>query len=99
MSIARTRIEDRIGISTHFMPSTHGETILDAIRMVVEAGFGGYEIVPTLGLLQLGVRFYDAGTGRFTQRGRVSPRAVYRDYQRLLDDRCVVNQARGVERT
>ena len=48
------------------MPSTHGETILDAIRMVVEAGFGGYEIVPTLGLLQLGVRFYDAGTGRLS---------------------------------
>lgn len=47
-------IEDRIGISTHFLPTTHGETIWDAIRMVSEAGFSGFEIVPTLDQAQLG---------------------------------------------
>jgi sugar phosphate isomerase/epimerase len=47
-------IQDRIGISTHFMPSTHGEDIFDAIRMVHEAGFRGFEIVPTLDQAQLG---------------------------------------------
>lgn len=47
-------IEDRIGISTHFLPSTHGETIWDAIRMVSGAGFSGFEIVPTLDQAQLG---------------------------------------------
>lgn len=47
-------IEDRIGISTHFLPSTHGETIHDAIRMVREAGFAGFEVVPTLDQAQLG---------------------------------------------
>ena len=47
-------IEDRIGISTHFLPSAHGEDIYDAIRMVHEAGFAGFEIVPTLDQAQLG---------------------------------------------
>jgi sugar phosphate isomerase/epimerase len=47
-------IEDRIGISTHFMPSTHGEDLPDAIRMVHEAGFAGFELVPTLDQAQLG---------------------------------------------
>jgi sugar phosphate isomerase/epimerase len=51
---AMLRIEDRIGISTHFLPSTHGEDIYDAIRMVGEAGFGGFEVVPTLDQAQLG---------------------------------------------
>lgn len=46
--------DERIGISTHFMPSTHGEDIYDAIRMVHEAGFAGFEIVPTLDQAQLG---------------------------------------------
>jgi len=36
-------IEDRIGISTHFLPSTHGEDTFDAIRMVHEAGFKGFD--------------------------------------------------------
>lgn len=47
-------IKDRIGISTHFMPSTHGEDVFDAIRMVHEAGFRGFEIVPTLDQANLG---------------------------------------------
>jgi len=47
-------IEDRIGISTHFLPSTHGEDIFDAIRLVADAGFSGFEIVPTLDQAQLG---------------------------------------------
>ena len=47
-------INDRIGISTHFMPSTHGESIYDAIRMVHQAGFAGFEIVPSLDQAQLG---------------------------------------------
>jgi len=47
-------IQDRIGISTHFMPSTHGEDIFDAIHMVYSAGFKGFEIVPTLDQAQLG---------------------------------------------
>ncbi len=47
-------IEDRIGISTHFLPATHGENLYDAIRMVSEAGFAGFELVPTLDQAQLG---------------------------------------------
>lgn len=47
-------IQDRIGISTHFMPSTHGEDIFDAIGLIHEAGFKGLEIVPTLDQAQLG---------------------------------------------
>jgi len=47
-------IQDRIGISTHFMPSIHGEDIFDAINMVHDAGFKGFEIVPTLDQAQLG---------------------------------------------
>ena len=47
-------IEDRIGISTHFMPATHEEDVFDAIRIVHEAGFKGFEIVPTLDQAQLG---------------------------------------------
>lgn len=48
------RIQDRIGVSTHFMPSTHGENLLRAIEMVHRAGFTGFEIVPTLDQAQLG---------------------------------------------
>lgn len=48
------KIEGRIGISTHFMPSTHGENIFQAIEMVHKAGFKGFEIVPTLDQAQLG---------------------------------------------
>jgi len=48
------RIEDRIGISTHFMPSTHGEDIFRAIEMGHKAGFKGFEIVPSLDQSQLG---------------------------------------------
>ncbi len=47
-------IRERIGISTHFMPSVHGEDIHDAIRMVHQAGFKGFEIVPTLDQAQTG---------------------------------------------
>ena len=47
-------IEHRIGISTHFLPSAHGEDIYDAIRMVHQAGFAGFELVPTLDQAQLG---------------------------------------------
>lgn len=47
-------IEQRIGISTHFLPATHGESIHDAIRMVAEAGFAGFEIVPSLDQAQIG---------------------------------------------
>lgn len=49
-----TAIRDRIGISTHFMPSTHGEDIYAAIRVVAEAGFAGFEVVPTLDQAQIG---------------------------------------------
>jgi sugar phosphate isomerase/epimerase len=47
-------IEDRIGISTHFLPTTHGEDIYDAIRLVHQAGFAGFEVVPTLDQAQVG---------------------------------------------
>ncbi len=47
-------IEDRIGISTHFMPATHGEEIFQAIDLVHQAGFKGFEIVPTLDQAQVG---------------------------------------------
>lgn len=65
-------IAQRIGISTHFMPSTHGETIYDAIRMVHAAGFTGFEVVPTLDQAQLGypanypnvgIDLFEAGPG------------------------------------
>ncbi len=47
-------IAQRIGISTHFLPSTHGETLEDAIRMVAEAGFGAFELVPVEWQAQIG---------------------------------------------
>ena len=47
-------IDDRIGISTHFLPATHGEDIYRAIELVHEAGFAGFEVVPTLDQAQLG---------------------------------------------
>jgi sugar phosphate isomerase/epimerase len=47
-------IDDRIGISTHFLPAAHGEDIYRAIELVHEAGFAGFEVVPTLDQAQLG---------------------------------------------
>jgi len=52
--LATLPIEDRIGISTHFLPSAHGEGIYDAIETVSRAGFAGFEIVPTLDQAQVG---------------------------------------------
>ena len=40
-------IENRIGVSTHFMPSVHGEDIFRAIELAHTAGFAGFEIVPS----------------------------------------------------
>ncbi|MCM8764349.1 MAG: sugar phosphate isomerase/epimerase, partial [Candidatus Omnitrophica bacterium] len=48
------KIEKQIGISTHFLPATKGETIFDAIKIVSRAGFKGFEIVPTMDQGQLG---------------------------------------------
>ncbi|MGQ9554779.1 MAG: sugar phosphate isomerase/epimerase family protein [Anaerolineae bacterium] len=56
-------IEDRIGISTHFLPATHGEDIFCAIEMVATAGFAGFEIVPTLDQAQLGYPANHANVG------------------------------------
>ncbi|NLD43207.1 MAG: sugar phosphate isomerase/epimerase [Chloroflexi bacterium] len=48
------QVADRIGVSSHFLPSTHGEDVFEAMRMVREAGFKGFELVPTLDQAQLG---------------------------------------------
>ena len=47
-------IAERIGISTHFIPSTHGEDIFDAIEAAHQAGFKGFEVVPTLDQANIG---------------------------------------------
>jgi sugar phosphate isomerase/epimerase len=57
------RIEDRIGISTHFMPAAHGEDLLEAVRLVHRAGFKGLEIVPTLDQAQLGFPYNHPNVG------------------------------------
>ena len=57
------QVQDRIGISTHFMPSTHGEDIFDAVRLVAEAGFRGFEIVPTKDQAQIGWRYNHPNVG------------------------------------
>lgn len=56
-------IADRIGISTHFLPSTHGEDIFDAIRAVHQAGFKGFEIVPTLDQATIGYPYNHPNVG------------------------------------
>jgi len=56
-------IEERIGISTHFLPSTHGEDIFRAIEMVAEAGFSGFEIVPSVDQAQIGYPHNHANVG------------------------------------
>jgi len=48
------RAEERIGVSTHFLPATNGETLWQAIEMVAEAGFAGLELVPSLDQAQIG---------------------------------------------
>ncbi len=62
-SLKHLPIEDRIGISTHFLPSTHGEDIFEAIRAVSEAGFAGFELVPSLDQAQLGYPENHANVG------------------------------------
>ena len=47
-------IEQRIGISTHFLPATGGEDIFDAIEAVSSAGFHAFELVPTQDQAQIG---------------------------------------------
>ena len=47
-------IERRIGVSTHFMPSVHGEDIFRAIELAHAAGFAGFELVPSEDQGQIG---------------------------------------------
>ncbi len=56
-------ISDRIGTSTHFLPATHGEDIYAAIEAVAEAGFSGFEVVPTLDQAQVGYPYNHPNVG------------------------------------
>lgn len=47
-------IERRIGVSTHFMPSIHGEDLFDGIEAARAAGFAGFELVPSEDQGQMG---------------------------------------------
>jgi sugar phosphate isomerase/epimerase len=57
------KVENRIGVSSHFLPSTHGEDVLKAIEMISAAGFKGFEIVPTLDQAQLGYPYNHPNVG------------------------------------
>ncbi|UCH34418.1 MAG: sugar phosphate isomerase/epimerase [Armatimonadota bacterium] len=52
--MADQSIEEQFGISTHFMPATHGETLEQAADAVLDAGFAGFEIVPADAQAQIG---------------------------------------------
>lgn len=69
-----------IGISTHFMPSTHGETLEDAIDMVREAGFNAFELVPTDGQAQFGFPYNHPNVGLW-------PREYSREQRKALKER------------
>lgn len=47
-------INEMIGTSTHFMPAVNNEDIFEAINKVSEAGFTGFEIVPSKDQGQIG---------------------------------------------
>lgn len=52
--MAVERVDERIGISTHFMPKVYNESIYDAIQKVSQAKFSTFEIVPTEDQAQIG---------------------------------------------
>jgi len=56
-------IAKRIGVSTHFMPSTWGEDIFNAIQKAHDAGFCTFEIVPSKDQGQIGWPFTHANIG------------------------------------
>jgi len=58
---------DAWGNVTH----TYGSTSDNPYQFVGQLGYYTHYEEPTLNLLQLGVRYYDAGLGRFTQRDKV----------------------------
>ncbi len=43
-----------IGIFTHFIPMTYGETLEEVIRKVAKAGIKAFELVPTKYQAQIG---------------------------------------------
>jgi len=47
-------IENLIGASTHFMPSTYGETLEDAVRLLEKSDIRAFEIVPVKYQAQIG---------------------------------------------
>jgi len=67
MTMSGLPIERRIGVSTHFMPSVHGEDIFRAIELAHAAGFAGFELVPSEDQGQMGFPYnaHDVGTDLF----------------------------------
>lgn len=71
-------LEKRIGISTHFLPSTYGETLEDAVNMVSNSGIRCFELVP-VGQAQVGYPYNYPNVGLW-------PRTLSkRDRERLKD--------------
>lgn len=76
-------IEKRIGVSTHFMPSIHGESLEDAISMVSKAGFTCFELVPVEFQAQIGYPYNHPNVG-------VWPRTLTSEERRAIKDRLSV---------
>lgn len=71
-------IEERVGISTHFLPSTYGETLEDAVKIVSDAGIKCFELVP-IGQAQIGYPYNYPNVGLW-------PRSLSENDKRRLKD-------------
>jgi len=77
-------IEKRVGISTHFLPSTYGETLEEAVKIVSDAGIACFELVPT-GQAQIGYPYNYANVGLWPRSLSASDKKSLRNILSVFD--------------
>jgi len=77
-------LERRIGVSTHFLPSTYGETLGDAVKIVSDAGIRCFELVP-IGQAQIGYPFNYPNVGLWPRTLSKRDKRALRDLLSVFD--------------
>jgi len=78
-------IEKQFAMSTHFLPSTRGETLFDAIKLVHQAGFSGFELVPADYQGNMGFPYTKLNVGLWPRDFSSSQRKELKDALKVFD--------------
>jgi len=79
-----TSLERRVGVSTHFLPSTYGETLEDAVKIVSDGGIKCFELVP-IGQAQIGYPYNYPNVGLWPRSLSERDRKILKDLLSVFD--------------